>query len=76
VKDETGKYSTAAGNPSIKINNNFINSPKLTANLFPVNCRKSNSSTKNPANKQTIQCMTKTVHKSFACNSKLSKKYN
>jgi hypothetical protein len=32
VKDETGKHSTAEENPSIKIHNTVINSPKLTAN--------------------------------------------
>jgi hypothetical protein len=34
VKDETGKHTTAEENPSIKVNNNVINSPKLIADSF------------------------------------------
>jgi hypothetical protein len=33
-KDRTGKHSIAEENPSIKVNNNVINSPKLVANSF------------------------------------------
>jgi hypothetical protein len=34
LKDKTHKHSTVEENPSIKVNNNVINSAKLTANSF------------------------------------------
>jgi hypothetical protein len=34
VKKETGRYSTEEATPSIKINDNAIQNPKLLANSF------------------------------------------
>jgi hypothetical protein len=48
VKDETGKHSTEEENPSIKVNNSVINSPKLIQYLFPNNCRKTEQQYKEP----------------------------
>jgi hypothetical protein len=36
VKDKTSKHSTAEENPSIKVNNSVVNSPKLMANTFNI----------------------------------------
>jgi hypothetical protein len=69
VKDETGKHSTLEENPSIKVNNSVINSPKLRANLFNTYfltiVEKLNNGTKSPTEEEAIQCMTKKIPRTF-----------
>jgi hypothetical protein len=69
VKDETGKHLTVEENPSIKVNNSVINSPKLTANsvntYFLTIVEKPNNGTKSPTEEEAIQYMTKTISRTF-----------
>jgi hypothetical protein len=76
VKDETGKHSTMEENPSIKVINSVINSPKLIANLFNTHfltiVEKLNNGTKSLTEEGAIQYMTKAIprYKSFVYNGK------
>jgi hypothetical protein len=62
-------HSTVEENPSIKVNNNVINRPKLTANSFNTHfliiVEKLNNSTKSPTEEEAIQYVTKTIPRSF-----------